>query len=196
MQMIEVTPHRSFVTAMLISFTIVTAAGLGIATFVGEERDHRGFHGTADGQNRPLAHFGPYDDPLIDGVSVSLEQAKSRSRYALPIPPVTAETGERTGIWIDPSQQVAFVWGTNLRFYVNRTDLTDEDVKTEWTRKIAEEPGMWELVTVRGDLALGSSSESQSSLTFLENGLMIQFTSSAHTLEELRAFAERVHYED
>lgn len=138
------------------------------------------------------------DGPLLAAQRITLDQAKERSPYSLPVPPTNAETSDRAGIWIDRGLQIAFVWLNDMRFYVDRTDLTPEVAAQEWSKKVATEPELgWVLTTVRGQPAIGAdrANGNPSSLTWIERGLSIQFVSPAHSLDELKQFAESVQYE-
>lgn len=139
------------------------------------------------------------DGPLLDGEMITLEEAKHRSPYKLPIPPTNEKTGDRAGIWIDVTAQIAFVWRTDLRFYVGRTEVTEQEAAAEWSEKAATETDTpWVITTARGHAAIGAekSAERPSSLTFIEDGLSIQFVSPSHNLEELRQFAEEIKREE
>jgi hypothetical protein len=137
---------------------------------------------------------------LLDDVRVTLEQAKSRSPYDLPIPPTTAATGDRTGIWIDPTLQIAFVWSTDMTFYVARTDMTEEQGSQDWAAKVAAQPDEgWGLTTIRGHAALAKDAGGDvepSAVTWIERGLSLQFVAPQHTLDQLREVADGIRFEE
>lgn len=138
------------------------------------------------------------EGPLLEGRRITLEEAKKKSPYPLPIPPANAGTGERSGIWIDAGAQVAFVWINDMRFYVNQSSIDPELAAAQWAEKVATESEFgWQLTTVRGEPAIGTDGRNgaPASLAFIESGLSLQFVSAAHTLAELKQFAEAIAYE-
>jgi hypothetical protein len=138
------------------------------------------------------------EGPLPDGVKVSLEVAKEQTPYRLPVPPTTEKTGDTSGIWINPALRVAFVWKSDLRFYAGESQLTEEETVAEWTVKVATDTKSDRvLTTARGHPAIAAEGDERrpSSLTFMENGLLLQFVAPNHSLEELRQFAEAISYE-
>ena len=160
----------------------------------------------APDESAPRSHVSPDRDasersrevqngPLPNDEKVTLEEAKARASYDLPVPPTDDSTGELTGIWIDRTQ-VAFVWATDLTFYVDVTDLDEKLMERQWTQKVEDEKG-WEMTTVRGHVAIGrdDGDVQVSNLTWIEDGLILSFVAPHHTLADLRAFAERIEIE-
>jgi hypothetical protein len=140
------------------------------------------------------------EGPLADGERVSLQEALSRSPYDLPVPPTNDRTETRSGIWIDPTDQIAFVWASDLRFYSAPTKRSSDEVEAQWRAKVKEQSSEgWEMGTVRGASALtlnGSGELSPSSITWQENGLVLQFVSPVHDLELIRSFADEIVFEN
>lgn len=137
--------------------------------------------------------------PLGDDRKVTLEEAEAETPYDLRIPPTNDETGELSGIFIDANPQVAFVWSTDMVFYVGRTDMSEAEAARSWKTKVTEQPEDGsEMTNARGHTAIGHDGHGDlrpSNLTWIEDGLSLQFVSPQHTLEQLRAFAEAVEVE-
>jgi len=206
--------RRRRVARWLTSMTVIVAVLAGFLAYAliisggNEAREGQRTRGTTRNAGGEVAGMpgepGPAIDiqtegPLVDGERIHFEEAKRRTPYDLPIPPTDERTGDRSGIWIDPGLQVAFVWATDLRFYVDTTELTEEEAIAVWSAKVEEEPQVWMLTSVRGHPAIGTDGQGKddpSSLTFLERGLMIQFVSPHHTLDELESLAEAIQYEE
>lgn len=131
---------------------------------------------------------------------MTLEEAEAATPYDLRIPPTNDETGELTGIWIDASRQVAFVWSTDLTVYVAATTLSEREAAGEWAKKIEDEREEgWVATTTRGHAGIGLDGGGDlhpSSLTWIEDGLSLQFVAPQHSLEQLKGFAEAVAVED
>lgn len=153
--------------------------------------------------NREINHLQPEvniqeDGPLLSGTAITLPEAKKMSPYSLPVPPTNAETDERSGIWIDAGKQIAFVWETDMRFYVSQSDeLTQEEALSAWVEKVASDSD-YRLVSVRGHQGLGfddGEGGDPVSVTFIERGLSIQFVTPAHSLKEIEQFAGAIQYE-
>lgn len=179
-----------FVTSalILVGLSVLISPRQGTSR-LGERRDE-----TASPE-RDIQVSGPF--PI--GQRVSLEEAKERTPYALPIPPTDQRTGELTGVWMDPPvQAVGFVWKTDLRMYVYVSDQTPRQALQQYQQQAAQDPGRWTITTVRGHHAVGADLagfEPTSSLAFIDRGLDILIVSPSHTLEELRAIAEDIAYE-
>lgn len=148
--------------------------------------------------------FGPQIDirregPLLSGERISLEEADAVFRPGeFPRPPTTTATGPLIGIWRDALGQVAFVWDTELRFYVDESEQTENQALVDWTKKAADptEP-YWSLVEVRGHMALAASEEEgsdSSSLTFIERGKIIQFVGPGFSVDSLRDLADKIDF--
>lgn len=146
------------------------------------------------------------EGPLGGGEKVTLDEVMRRTPYRLPAPPTNDDTGALSGIWMTgggcegsecSSPQVGFVWATDMRFYVNASDTSEEIAVAQWERKAANEEDAV-LLTVRGHIAIGRERDENgpSALTWMEQGLSLQFVSPDHALEELKAFAEAITYEE
>jgi hypothetical protein len=139
------------------------------------------------------------DGPLLEGRAISLAEAKKAFQTKLPVPPTNAATGERTAIWIDSRKQIAFVWASDLRFYINRIDAESSraDFVATWKQKTANGDGVF--TSVRGEPAIGhdaTDDQGISNLSFIDKGLILQFVSPTHSLDDLEAFANAISYED
>lgn len=141
------------------------------------------------------------DGPLMDGQTVALEDAIELTDYpAFPIPPTNEVTGSLTNIWIDGLKQVAFVWSSDLRLYINPLlGMRQEELVAGWT---VAAPFMKKaaLTKVGEQVALGvdgSGAEEPSSLTWAdpENGLILQFVSPVHTVDQLREVVSDFSYQ-
>jgi hypothetical protein len=153
------------------------------------------------GQRRPSIGANLQEEgPLLDGQRLTLHDAERRTPFRLAIPPSNDISGKLAGIWMDATDQVGFVWDTNLRYYCSElpADVTEQEMVREWRRAgpdkaTGQSP---QLVNIRGHTALGyektpvTPDDSPSSLTFIENGLSIQFVSPNHTLDELTSMAK------
>lgn len=143
------------------------------------------------------------DGPLLDGRRITLDEAKASSKAELPVPPTNEKTDERTAIWIDDSGQIAFVWESGMRYYINRLDdeSNKADIAESWEEKAAKadvSPAQDErYTTVREEPAIGldGAGETVSNLTFMEQDFMLQFVSPDHSLEDLKDFANAITYE-
>ncbi|MEX0985342.1 MAG: hypothetical protein WD096_09885 [Actinomycetota bacterium] len=135
------------------------------------------------------------EGPLFDGKQISLEEARKLVPYAVPEPVENALTGKLTGIWIDATGQIAFVWDTNLRVYLYGADKTQAEIAADFADKVqndtdVEEP--WVLTDVKGHTALGVEGvgEVPSSLSFQAGGVVFEFVGPGQTLTELTRLAE------
>jgi hypothetical protein len=116
------------------------------------------------------------DGPLLDAAEVTVKQAKAQTQtpYELPMPPTNKETAERTGVWIERTDQVAFVWKTDLTFLAEPLrDWTEKEAVETWTRKA--ETGEGKLVSDKGNTGFAyddGSHGNPTSITFIERGLV------------------------
>lgn len=149
----------------------------------------------ARAQSHPIPNLA-CDCPLADGRRIDVETAKTATPYRVAVPPTNDVTGPRTGIWIDPTGQVAFSWKSGLNFYVDRLhDTTPADAHQTWAQKAASGNGT--LVFVRGvpGIAHDGHDGNPAALTFIEDGLSIQFVGRSQTVEQLVGLAEQLTYE-
>ena len=168
----------------------VPLLAMGVVTFV------RG--GAAQPAN---VRFAPSIDiqnqgPLMNGRRVTLSEARSAVPYGLPEPPTNDKTGTLTAIWIDGSDQVAWVWKTDLRFYAHRTDRTVAEAKKGWAEWAAEEPRFRSaLLTVHSLPAFAvegdGTAEHPSTIIWLEDGLNLQFVGPGFSIKELQELADQ-----
>jgi hypothetical protein len=139
------------------------------------------------------------EGPLLSGERISLEEADAMFRRGeFPRPATTEGTGPLIGIWRDALGQVAFVWDTELSFYVDESEQTEDQALVDWSKKAADptEP-YWSLVEVRGHTALAGTGEEgsrPSSLTFIERGKIIQFIGPGYKVDSLRDLAEKIEF--
>jgi hypothetical protein len=141
-------------------------------------------------------------NPLADGGRhVGLDDAKALTDYRLAIPPENDTTGSLRSVWIDSSDQVAFVYDSCLRAYVE--DYGDHDTPKHvllrtWERLARKRPDEF-LVDVRGETALARRGEGRlwtpSALTFIEDGVMVSIIGPFHTVSELEMIAADIVYE-
>ncbi|HEX2295527.1 MAG TPA: hypothetical protein VHN37_09490 [Actinomycetota bacterium] len=173
-----------------IAAAVITACGTSQST---APRSHTSPERDGLGRTREVQ-----SGPLPNGEKVTLEDAKARTPYDLPVPPANDTTGELTGIWIDGTQ-VAFVWTTDLTFYVGKSESGEAAAERGWRQKVEEQPEDGsEMTTARGHVAIGRDGHGDSSpsnLTWIENGLSLQFVASRHTLEQLRELADAIEIE-
>lgn len=147
------------------------------------------------------------EGPLGGGRKVALDDAIRATPYSLPIPSTTEDTGGLSGIWMTQggcegsecsSPQVGFLWATDITFYVNEVpaDLIQEQVVAAWKKKVSN--GDRVLLSIRGLTAIGHQRDETgpSSLTWMEQGLGLQFVSPSHTLLELESFAGAIRFEE
>lgn len=145
------------------------------------------------------------DGPLANGKKVPLAIALAIAPYSVPVPPTNAETQELTGIWIDESNQIAFVWASDLRFYVNQLeeDSSEAEIRAGWAEK--EDRGEDQatgqdvvILNVNGHPAIGydANAKGPSSLTSVESSLSLQFVSPNHSLNTLQELAEKIVYRE
>jgi hypothetical protein len=182
---------------------LALAAAVVGPRYLGESSADDGRRNGVAAKNAPQIDI-KRDGPLLAGTQLPLDVAISTVPYPLPIPPSNDETGPRVGIWLDQQMQTAFVWDTELRFYVEKAEYSEEEAAARWTRMTAAEPTVYQLGTVRGhvgllrDLGAGEDpavdSEPSSSLVFMENGLVMTFVSPVHQASELQSFAEQIRY--
>jgi hypothetical protein len=133
-------------------------------------------------------------DPIGGADRISESEARARTSYRVPIPKQDEKSGALTGIWMDANQQVAYVWEKDVVLYVIDTDLSEDEYLESWTEKVAAEENS-DLVMVRGKMGLATENPSDTSLVFVENGLLIDFVSPLHTTDELIDLAEGLSYE-
>jgi hypothetical protein len=143
------------------------------------------------------------DGPLVDAKQISLAEARAASERSIPVPPTNPSTEERTAIWLDDGGQVAFVWTSGLRYYINRvdSDWSKQEAVEAWQGKVQggqEASEAASMTTVRGEPAIAyePTEKNPSSLTFIENGFSLQFVSPGHSVEELRDLANAIRYEE
>jgi hypothetical protein len=144
------------------------------------------------------------DGPLLEGKKVTLAEATRVTPYRLAIPPTNELTGRLSGIWIDSTDQVAFVSDTDLRMYQSEPDrdLVEAAMADVWAQKVQTEVGTpWRLVDIDGHVALAldggtdANGRKTYSLTYMDEGLSLQFVSTRHSVTTLVEFAESVTYE-
>jgi hypothetical protein len=179
----------------------VFLAGVGIAAIVSV---------VGESGPRSISRNAPMTDiqnegPLGGGVKVTLDEAKREFPDGLAIPPTNEITGELSGIWMTSrgcegsecsGPQVGFVWATDMRFYVSVPNITEDVASQEWKRKAAKERGSI-LLRVHGHTAIGQegAKNGTSGLTWMAQGLALQFVSPSHGLEELKSLAEAITYQ-
>ena len=184
----------SFLVGVVIAFSLV----LLIALYEGNEtlKSQRSNRGDRLAPVIDLQAKGP----LLGGVKVSLGTAKIETPHRIPLPSTDIQTGALSGIWMDEeTDQVAFVWDKDLRFYSwpLGDDETEEALLETWTEKAAIGEGKL-IPKVLGHTAIGQddgTGGNPSSLTFVDKGLILQFVSPGHTLDELTGLAERLSFE-
>ncbi len=181
--------RRRFVALAIVALVAVACGGPGTAP----PQSHRSPEREELERSREVQR-----GPLPDDERVSLEEAKERTDYDLPVPPTNDVTGELTGVWIDRTQ-VAFVWATDLTFYVDVTDLNEGLVERQWTQKVEDEAEAgWEMAEVRGHVAIALDAGGDlhpSSLTWIEDGLSLQFVAPQHSLADLMDLADAIEVE-
>jgi hypothetical protein len=127
---------------------------------------------------------------------VSLAEATRLAPYRVPTPVTNAMTGSQTAVWIDKGAHMAFVWGTDLRFYIHPApDLIEAELVAGWTSAAQTQPDFGSITLVRGHTAVGvdgKGEEAPSSLSWMENNLLLQFVAPNHTLDQLRQLAEQI----
>lgn len=180
-------------TALLVALVVQVKGGVGVDD------------GRLPALNSPINDENIQEEgPLLDGNKITLEEAKSSAASDLPVPITDARTGSRAGIWSDASGQIAFVWTSDLRYYINRLEgeTTKSDFVKSWEEKSqqsdsSEQKQPAELLSVRGEPAIGHDliEGSVSNLTFIEKGYILQFVSPVHSLSELDEIAESIEYE-
>ena len=152
------------------------------------------------GQESPASspgRFGVFvdiqrDGPFMDGRKVTLEEAIASVPHRFPYPPTDEVTGPLTAVWIE-GLQIAFVWKSDLRFYVGPSDTTEAEAVASWTQAQPPIP----IAIVRGHAAAvreGTGEENPSSISWFESGLGMQFVGPHQSLAELQALAEQMQW--
>jgi hypothetical protein len=147
---------------------------------------------------------GPIDiqteGPLMDGQVTTVDQAIQITGYSrFPIPPTNELTGTLSNIWIDELKQVAFVWGTDLRLYINPLlGKSEGELVARWAPLLPEMKNA-RLTEVTNNAALaieGTGPDAPSSLTWAdpESQLLLQYVAPSHTVEQLKAMVEAFTY--
>jgi hypothetical protein len=158
--------------------------------------------------------FNPQDDPFLgDGQKVTLEQAKAGTSYDLAIPVTNEVTGELIAIWLDPNEQVAFVWESGLRMYVDQDPASETESVEAWEKQVADEPYIpYVLTEIQGHPAIGHDKNAklpsrfsdgqgleieidESGLTIVVGGTGVQFVSEIHSLDQLIDLGEQLSWE-
>lgn len=180
---------------------LAVAAVAGLVSVTGEKRSALSGDASSPRADSDVRYGpGPIDlqteGPLMDGQVTTVDQAMQATGYIpFPVPPTNDLTGPLTNIWIDGLKQVAFVWQTDLRFYINPLlGTTEGELIARWA-PILPEVRSAALTTVANKVALGiegTSADEPTSLTWAdpESGLFFQYVSPIHTVDQLKAMVE------
>ena len=136
----------------------------------------------------------------MDGQVTTVDEAVQITGYSrFPIPPTNELTGPLSNMWIDELKQVAFVWQTDLRLYINLLlGTTDGELVARWAPLLPQMKNAG-LTEVTNNVALaieGTSPDEPSSLTWADpdSQLLLQYVSPAHTVEQLKSMVEAFTY--
>lgn len=139
--------------------------------------------------------------PLGYGQEVPFEVAGD-ALPGLPLPTAPKLTGDLAGIWLGDEapergdEQVGALWSTDLVFYVRQWSETEVETVAAWALKVeSEQDAGWILISTRDHMAIGREGEGggdNSSLTWVEDGFVLQFVSPSHTMKQLRSIAESI----
>lgn len=148
-----------------------------------------------DGSTPPRAEA---EIPLLGGRKITLAEAESITPYDVPLPPTNTLTGELSGIYADPSAQVAYIWSTDLRLYAQRTTMLEKAAVARWRQVVrSDDDGPFVMTRIPGHAALAAemSETEPASLSWHQGKVSIQLVSPAHSLAQLKDIAREVRTE-
>lgn len=159
-------------------------------------------------QDQPIPEVGPelrvhrsylesIADPLDGGMAVSLEEARRRTPYEIPLPAHSAANSENLRqVFISPAAHVAQVFQTDILIILQRPDFADP--AAEFAGLVASGSVNGRVETIQGEPALVIDPDSDSvranpaSIQFVWRGISVTLYADHLTAEQLKEVAETV----